>query len=691
MNPRRYSTLTTLPLRLLGTLAVVATSLVIVAPTSHAADACTDAGGTLSVTGTPDEYVCIFSTPGSYSFTPPADAIDIRLDAYGARGGGVGVDGGGGLGAYAGGNFGDALAGVPLTFVTASAGRGSGTGTAAGTVGDGGYPNGGYGGGRQTSTPGTNAYGAGGGGGTSVAAGSTALVVAGGGGGSGPSLGPGGNAGAAGGQNCADVCGTGGQPGTSTGPGLGGAALTTCVAGPAGRNGDTDINGTGVLIGGGGRGGGGTIQNGFAGGGGGGGYHGGGGGGAGARCESPLRIGSGGGGGGGGSYVAPSASDAVILEGASAPNPNLPGGRGNVAITYIVPTAPTVTSAVAPSKLSNSPFVVTFNQPVKGVSNSSLTVTQAGPIDIDGTVRCRNASDAAVNCANGPVTTARFTPTNPLIAGEYYFVNVNKVSGAVVGYTSDLPVEASETFVRAQTQLDTLDYPMTYKWARAKSAKALGGSYVRDATGGSTATASVTLNSRSTPSLVLWGGPAQGIAAVDVTKRGAPVSSFNVDTYKRRAQQLNTSLGQLGKGKYQVTVTVTGSKNPASAGFLIGVDGIVANGSTVANPKLAVVWPNFPGDYAYTYTKGTSVSLTFRGTGVDWTALVGPNNGQAKVSIDGVVVDAARDLYAPGYSYQTFSYDGLSDGFHTVVITCLGSKQDASTDTVVTIKGLTVK
>jgi hypothetical protein len=691
MNTPLHSTLASRPIRVLGVAALTASSLLLVSAPSAAADICTDAGGVPSSTGNPDEYRCIFSTPGSYSFTPPSNAIDIRVDAYGARGGGVGTDGGGGLGAFAGGDFGATLAGTPLTVVTAGAGRGSGTGTAAGTVGDGGYPNGGFGGARQTSTPGTNAYGAGGGGGSSVTAGGSPLVVAGGGGGTGADLGTGGNAGAAGSQWCADICGAGGQAATVNGPGAGGAALTTCAPGPGGRNGDTDAVGTGVLIGGGGRGGGGTLQNGFAGGGGGGGYHGGGGGGAGARCEGPLRIGSGGGGGGGSSYVAPAASNPTILEGASAPNPNLPGGRGNVAITYVVPTAPTVTSAVAPPKLSNSPFVVTFDQPVKGVSTNSLTVTQVGPVDIYGKVRCRDASDAAVKCGAGPVTTARFTPTTPLIAGEYYFVNVNEPSSNVVGYSSGLPVEPSQTYVRAQTVFDTFDYPMTYKWARAKNAKALGGSYVRDGSAGSTATTAFSLNARSTPSLVLWGGPAQGIASVELVKRGVQVSSFDVDTYKRRGQQLNTSLGQLSKGTYRVTVTVTGNKNAASTGTLIGIDGVLANTATVVNPKLAIKWPNYPGEYAYNYTKGTSVSLAFRGTGIDWTAFVGTNNGQAKVTIDGVVVDAARDLYSPGFGYQTFSYDGLSDGLHTVVITCLGSKQDASSDTVITIKGLTVE
>ncbi|HEX5017118.1 MAG TPA: hypothetical protein VFX15_05990, partial [Actinomycetes bacterium] len=276
------------------------------------------------------------------------------------------------------------------------------------------------------------------------------------------------------------------------------------------------------------------------------------------------------------------------------------------------------------------------------------------------------------------------------VAGEYYDINVNESASAVVGYTSGLAVAPAENQVRAQTTFTAFDYPVAYKWARAKSAKALGGSYFRDGSAGSSATATIKLQSSSSPSVVLWGGPAQGHASVDVTKNGSSVTSFVVNTYKRRAQPLSVSLGALSSGTYKVEVTVTGEKDPASTGTLVGIDGVIANGKTINAPKLVVMWPNFPGAYAYNYTKGTSVSLTFRGTGVDWTALVGPNNGNARVTIDGTVVEV-RDLYAPGYTNQTFGYAGLSDSRHTVVITTLGTKQASSTDTVVTLTSLAVQ
>ena len=108
-------------------------------------------------------------------------------------------------------------------------------------------------------------------------------------------------------------------------------------------------------------------------------------------------------------------------------------------------------------------------------------------------------------------------------------------------------------------------------------------------------------------------------------------------------------------------MSVDGAHNPASTGTWVRVDAMVVAGVVKNTPALtASVWPNFPGDYAYTGAKNSTVSLRFRGTGIVWTALVGPNNG-------------------------------LADGFHTIVMTCLGTKQAASSDSIVTLVALTVQ
>jgi hypothetical protein len=87
--------------------------------------------------------------------------------------------------------------------------------------------------------------------------------------------------------------------------------------------------------------------------------------------------------------------------------------------------------------------------------------------------------------------------------------------------------------------------------------------------------------------------------------------------------------------------------------------------------------------YVFTGQKDASVTLVFRGTGVTWNALVGPNEGKAAVRVDGALI-TTQDLYAAGSAYQDFTYAGLRDTFHTLRITVLGSKQPASSDTIIT-------
>ncbi len=303
---------------------------------------------------------------------------------------------------------------------------------------------------------------------------------------------------------------------------------------------------------------------------------------------------------------------------------------------------------------------------------------------------CQDPQGATVDCVAGPVLEARYVAPDALIPGEYYRVFVNANAPGVVSYSNSTPLATTQQTVRAKTAFTAFDYPVKYQWAKVKATNALGGSFVSDASGGSSIRATIKLNSQSEPGLTLWGGPAQGIAQVTVTKSGNPVTSFQVDTYRNRRGSIFQGLGTMSAGTYRVTIDVLGAKNPASTGFAIGVDGTTANGVVTATPKLTATWPNFPNEYAYDYTKGTKVSLQFRGTSIDWTAFVGPNNGLAKVTIDGVVVDAARDLYAPAYANQTFTYGGLTDSVHQVVITCLGQHSGSSTDNVVTVRGFTV-
>jgi hypothetical protein len=683
---------------------------------------------------------CTYLTPGTYSAAIPADAVDVTETVLGAPGGGPG----GGRGALATGEFGTALAGQTLAVAVGGAGSDAGQQATTVSVGSetvdvsqgwtlnvassvhfgsgpisiggqpytvasvtgptsiaiagpqfvepsefvyipsgivvsqvapvctvavaGGYPNGG--------SPGCGA--AGGGGRTRVSGGVPVGMIAGGGGGSGQegplsTPGPGGNAGSAGTASGSVPGGAGGGggggAGTSSTPGGGGAG-GSCGPGVSGAAG----SGSGA----GGAGGAGPASKGGGGGGGGAGFAGGGGGGQGGGTSGCAPAG-GGGGGGASSFLPAAAIGSAILDGADAPITGLPNGAAF--ITYAL--APEVTGFTGPTTVQKAQFSATFGRSVMGVTTSTFTIVEVGGNNIAGVVSCRNESSGPVSCATGPATTATFTTTSPLIAGEYYFVNINPNTSppGVAGYPDGELAPPAQGYERAPTAASAFQYPVKYQWGTVKKAKALGGSYVQEQFPGATLTFTTTSTSIG---LVMWDGPDGGTAFVSVKTKGSPTVFQSIDTYASKANDATTTISGLNTATHTVTISVDGASNPSSTSSIVRLDGTVLDGVTDPTPATTSMWPNYPGDYAYTGTKGATVSFRFRGTGVSWTALTGPNDGQAQVTMDGNRV--TEDLYAPGYGDTTFTYNTY-DGFHTIVVKTLHTKNAASSDYIVTVKG----
>jgi hypothetical protein len=352
--------------------------------------------------------------------------------------------------------------------------------------------------------------------------------------------------------------------------------------------------------------------------------------------------------------------------------------------SFSVQPAAVVASATAPPLLAHSPFTVTFASPVSGVTTSNLTVNEVGPIPIAGTLNCFDATNAAVNCASGPVTVAELTPTKPLIAGEYYFALANYTSGGIVSYIDGAAVPSSQTYLRAQTAFNAFQYPVSYKWETVKNTSALGGSYVEERYPGATETFTATGTSVG---IVTWDAPDGGIATVTVTNGKKPPVTQTIDTFAASAGDQTTTISGLTSGSHTVTIGVDGTSDASSTGQWVRVDATVVSGVTHVSPTLTALWPNYPGNYAYSGAAGATVSLRFRGTGVVWTAFTGPNDGRAKVVIDGTKV-ATEDLYAAGYGSTPYTFTGLSmNGFHTITITVLGTKDQHSSDVIVTNQG----
>jgi hypothetical protein len=284
------------------------------------------------------------------------------------------------------------------------------------------------------------------------------------------------------------------------------------------------------------------------------------------------------------------------------------------------------------------------------------------------------------------VSTITFTPTKSLTAGEYYIVGVNQSVGGIET-TGGTAVPSTLVVTRAQTQFKPFDPALTYKWATVKDPAALGGSYVEENYPNATQTFTA---KGSSVGIITLDGPTGGIATVTVTTPHQTTVTHVINTYQATPGEQTTTISNLPTGTHTVTLSVNGANVSPSTGTWVRLDGIVVNGITQGTPKTSALWPNFPGSYTYTGSKGASITLTFRGTGVVWSALTGPNDGFAKVVIDGTTV-GTEDLYASGFGATPYTFKGLANQLHKLAITALGTHDPNSTSDIVTYLGLTVQ
>jgi len=198
-------------------------------------------------------------------------------------------------------------------------------------------------------------------------------------------------------------------------------------------------------------------------------------------------------------------------------------------------------------------------------------------------------------------------------------------------------------------------------------------------------------------------GPSRGIARVYVDG----VYTADVDTYAAADQVravMFTASG-LADAAHTLTIEVTGTQNPASAGASIVVDAfdVVLPASPPAISRLQ----ESDASIAYTagwdpqplfqfwsggYTRASSITgaqatLTFTGQNVRWLGDRSFSGGYARVYIDGVVV-ATVDTHTPMQEeYQTplFIASNLLPGTHTLTIEVTGTAAPGSSGVRVVI------
>jgi hypothetical protein len=254
-------------------------------------------------------------------------------------------------------------------------------------------------------------------------------------------------------------------------------------------------------------------------------------------------------------------------------------GAATATAQLSVGAAPTVTSYLAPPVLQKSPFVVSFSRAVMGVSTSDFTVVEVGASSpLAGAVACLNASNAVVSCSSGPVSVARFTPTSALIAGEYYYVNINPSSMGVVGYPDRVAVATWQGSVRAQTVFSDQQFPVRYAWGAVVNAAALGGSYVQELNPNASEKFSF---SETSLALVMWGGSDRGTATVTITSTGATKITRQINTYAASPRDVTFTWPSLVSGSHTVTVMVNGANVAPSTNTWVSIDAVTENGSTM--------------------------------------------------------------------------------------------------------------
>lgn len=281
--------------------------------------------------------------------------------------------------------------------------------------------------------------------------------------------------------------------------------------------------------------------------------------------------------------------------------------------------------------------------------------------------------------------TVLITPTAPLVAGQQYEVTVNS-RGASALTSGGLPLAPSATGFRATTTLGESSPASVVAWRKVTASTALGGSYVTERTAG--ASAKFTFSGPSV-ALLTRKGPGEGKAVVSV---GAV--SKTIDLYSATAvNRFKIALTGLGAGPHTLTVKVLGARNAKSTGTSVAIDGISVGSTTASSPAITAGWAPVTSSvatakrYIRSQQAGSTYTVTFRGTRINWLTLAGPDFGDAKVVIDGKAKGTFA-FYATATKPRTVSFTGLTDSVHKLTVTVLGTGK--GTKDLVAVDGWTV-
>ncbi len=362
-----------------------------------------------------------------------------------------------------------------------------------------------------------------------------------------------------------------------------------------------------------------------------------------------------------------------------------------VAASFIDDTPPTV-SIATPSGLTGA-ITATFSEIVHQVIAGNVVLRAGGSAsNVPATLTCRSTKGTVVNCATGDVVVAQLQPSAPLVPGQQYSAVVDP-TGATTGVVDrgGNPAATTSQDFTAATVVEQNSPAVRYQWRTVWNRSALGGSYAVEHLAGAKVSFGFTGSSVTWYTLT---GPSQGTASVSIDGR----SRGTFDQYASSFHSLvPRSFAGLSPGTHTITITVQGKDGaPAGTDTQVAVDGFRVGQAVVATPSLTTSLRQVRasaasgGTFAESDLAGSSASLTFRGTGVDWYTVSGPDQGQAKIYVDGKALKTI-DNYARSVAYGVLRRIGnLADGVHTVRIVFLGQARPAASGRFIAVDRLVV-
>ncbi len=331
---------------------------------------------------------------------------------------------------------------------------------------------------------------------------------------------------------------------------------------------------------------------------------------------------------------------------------------------------------VLPPATPTSSIGVQFAGPVGGVdetddSNIVLRLASGGP-------------NIPADLTYDPVTNkAALKPTSPILPGEGYQVVVSPAGSAPVEDENGVPISESSMVFRGPLLEQESSVWARYYWRTVLTSSAHGGRLIKDRTPGAWTTFTFTGSSIAWYSMK---GPDQGIARVTID--GVDKGTF--DNYRSSPQwRVRRSWG-LANGTHTIRILALGKKNTKATNYYVSVDAFGVGTTLYANPSVITSWRSHStslasgGKASQDRSSGANVYYRFRGTGIDWRTLLGPDQGMAKVYIDGVY-KGLFDNYASSAKGYTRAFRGLSNAVHEIRIVVAGKKRSASKNYTVSV------